>query len=127
MLIQTGASGFIHPHGSEITPEGVYLRRRELLQWAALGGMTVASGSAFAKAVNEAGYEHAVLWDIDSTDAKKIIKTTKNGSIILLHGRKRDLRALKTILSYFQEQGYEMVTVSELLHIVPAAKANEQR
>jgi sulfoxide reductase catalytic subunit YedY len=50
MLIQTGASGFIHPHGSEITPEGVYLRRRELLQWAALGGMGVASGSAFAKA-----------------------------------------------------------------------------
>ena len=50
MLIQTGASGFTHPHGSEITPEGVYLRRRELLQWAALGGMGVASGSAFAKA-----------------------------------------------------------------------------
>lgn len=50
MLIQTGASGFIHPHGSEITPEGVYLRRRELLQWAALGGMGVASGAAFAKA-----------------------------------------------------------------------------
>ena len=50
MLIQTGASGFIHPHGSEITPEGVYLRRRELLQWATLGGMGVASGAAFAKA-----------------------------------------------------------------------------
>lgn len=49
MLIQTGASGFTHPHGSEITPEGVYLRRRELLQWAALGGMGVASGAAFAK------------------------------------------------------------------------------
>ena len=66
-----------------------------------------------------------MLWDIDSTDAKKIIKTTKNGSIILLHGRKRDLRALKTILSYFQEQGYEMVTVSDLLHIAPAEKANK--
>ena len=49
----------------------------------------------------------------------------RSGSIILLHGRKRDLRALKTILSYFQEQGYEMVTVSELLHITPATKVNE--
>ena len=85
------------------------------------------SKSAFAKAINEAGYEHAVLWDIDSTDAKKIMKTTKNGSIILLHGRKRDLRALKTILPHVQAQGYEMVTVSELLHIEPAARANEQR
>ena len=64
-----------------------------------------------------------MLWDIDSTDAKKIMKTTKNGSIILLHGRKRDLRALKTILSYFQEQGYEMVTVSELLGIQSSTQA----
>lgn len=86
-------------------------------------GRYTGTRSAFAKAVNEAGYEHAVLWDIDSTDAKKIMKTTKNGSIILLHGRKRDLRALKTILSYFQEQGYEMVTVSELLGIEGSKRA----
>lgn len=72
---------------------------------------------AFAKAINDAGYEHVALWDVDSTDAKKIMKATQNGSIILLHGRKRDLRALKEILPEFQAQGYEMVTISELLGI----------
>ena len=48
MLIQTGASGFIHPHGSAITSEAAYLQRREFLQWAAAGGLGFASGTAWA-------------------------------------------------------------------------------
>ena len=81
--------------------------------------------SAFAKAINEAGYEHVALWDVDSTDAKEILKATQNGSIILLHGRKRDLRALKVILPKFAEQGYEMVTISELLGIPPKVQPQQ--
>ncbi len=77
--------------------------------------------SAFAKAIYDAGYEHAVLWDVDSTDPKDILRDTQNGSIILLHGRKKDLRALKTILPELQARGYEMVTVSQLLGISPPA------
>ena len=79
--------------------------------------------SAFAKAINEAGYEHVALWDVDSTDPKKILKATQNGSIILLHGRNKDLRALKVILPEFAAQGYEMVTISELLGIPPKIQA----
>ena len=79
--------------------------------------------SAFAKAINEAGYEHVALWDVDSTDAKKILKATQNGSIILLHGRKKDLRALKVILPELAARGYEMVTISELLGIPPKVRA----
>lgn len=71
--------------------------------------------SGFAKAVSEAGYLHVVLWDVDSTDAKEVLRKVQNGSIILLHGRKKDLRTLKAILPKLQEKGYEMVTVSELL------------
>jgi peptidoglycan/xylan/chitin deacetylase (PgdA/CDA1 family) len=81
--------------------------------------------SAFAKAINEAGYEHVALWDVDSTDARKILKATQNGSIILLHGRKKDLRALKVILPEFMAQGYEMVTISELLGIPPKVQAEQ--
>jgi len=81
--------------------------------------------SAFAKAIHDAGYEHAVLWDIDSTNPKDILRETQNGSIILLHGRKKDLRALKTILPEFQARGYEMVTVSELLGIPQAAQEGD--
>ncbi|NLC32267.1 MAG: polysaccharide deacetylase family protein [Clostridiales bacterium] len=78
--------------------------------------------SSFAKAIHEAGYEHVALWDVDSTDAREILRKTQNGSIILLHGRKKDLLALKVILPKFQAQGYEMVTISDLLDIKPAPK-----
>ncbi|NLD34996.1 MAG: polysaccharide deacetylase family protein [Clostridiales bacterium] len=74
---------------------------------------------AFAKAVFDAGYSHVALWDIDSTDAREILKKVENGSIILLHGRKKDLRTLKAILPELQSRGYEMVTISDLLHIRP--------
>jgi len=44
MLIRSHHSGFIHPHSSEITPQPLYLRRREFLQWTAAGSMAAASG-----------------------------------------------------------------------------------
>jgi len=49
MLIRTPHSGFIHPHGSEITPQPLYLRRRELLQWAAAGSLGPTMGTALAQ------------------------------------------------------------------------------
>lgn len=49
MLIQTEASGFMHPHSSEITPEAAYLHRRDFLQWAAAGGAALVSGAALAQ------------------------------------------------------------------------------
>lgn len=83
--------------------------------------------SALAKAVAECGYIHVVLWDIDSTDPAKIMRQVQNGSIILLHSNRKDLRVLKKILPQLKDRGYEMVTVSELLHLSktapePAAK-----
>ena len=71
--------------------------------------------SSFSQAVAEAGYIHVVLWDVDTTETSKILRKVENGSIILLHGRRRDLRVLKEILPRLKEQGYEMVTVSDLL------------
>ncbi|HHT14337.1 MAG: polysaccharide deacetylase family protein [Christensenellales bacterium] len=70
---------------------------------------------AFARAIRDAGYMHVVLWNIDSTDPDTIMRQVGNGSIILLHGNKKDLRAFREILPRLQEKGYEMVTVSELL------------
>ncbi len=78
---------------------------------------------AFAKAVFDAGYSHVALWDIDDSNPKTIMRKVENGSIILLHGNKRDLRTLKAILPQLQAQGYEMVTVSDLLGIAPQAVA----
>lgn len=71
--------------------------------------------SLFAKTVREAGYMHVVLWDVDTTDPNKLLKSVKNGSIILLHGNGKDYNCLKKALPVLKERGYEMVTVSELL------------
>ncbi|MHC1786087.1 MAG: polysaccharide deacetylase family protein [Christensenellales bacterium] len=76
---------------------------------------------SFAKAILEAGYRYAALWDIDSTDAKTILKKAENGSIILLHGRKKDLRTLKAILPELLSRGYSLVTISDLMGIAPAS------
>ena len=70
---------------------------------------------AAADAIESVGYLHIVQWDVSQTDAKKAIKDVKNGSILLYHARKKDIRCLETLIPQLIEQGYECVTVSELL------------
>lgn len=70
-----------------------------------------------------------ILWDVDTLDWKtqnveKIMdvvkKRTKNGSIILCHDHhKPTLDSLDVMIPWLLEQGYELVTVSELLNSQP--------
>lgn len=67
-----------------------------------------------------------IMWSVDTLDWKtqnveKIMavvkKETKNGSIILCHDHhKPTLDALDVMIPWLLEQGYELVTVSELLN-----------
>ena len=78
------------------------------------------------QAARDCGY-YSIQWDVDSLDWKdygvdSIIKTVTqhehlgNGSIILCHnGAKYTAEALDALLSALQEQGYEIVPVSELI------------
>ncbi len=75
----------------------------------------------------ENGY-HCIQWDVDSLDwkdygAESIIKTVckhkhlGNGSIILCHnGAKFTKDALETMITGLQEQGYEIVPISQLIY-----------
>jgi peptidoglycan/xylan/chitin deacetylase (PgdA/CDA1 family) len=77
--------------------------------------------------VNNMGYA-CIQWDVDSLDWKdygvdSIIQTVcehkhlSNGSIILMHnGAKYTAQALDTLLTNLEAQGYEFVTVSELIY-----------
>ena len=70
---------------------------------------------------------YPVQWDVDSLDWKdygvdSIIKTVTrhkalgNGSIILMHnGAKFTAEALDTVLTILEEQGYEIVPISQLI------------
>ncbi|HBI72405.1 MAG TPA: chitooligosaccharide deacetylase [Lachnospiraceae bacterium] len=78
-------------------------------------------------AARDCGY-YTIQWDVDSLDWKDygvqsiIQKCTQhkhlgNGSIILMHnGAKYTPEALDTIITELQNQGYELVPISQLIH-----------
>lgn len=82
---------------------------------------------AVVKCAENCGY-YAIQWDVDSLDWKdygtdSIIQTVTqhkhlgNGSIILMHnGAKYTASALARVIETLQEDGYEFVPVSELIH-----------
>lgn len=67
------------------------------------------------EAIEEAGYLHAVRWDVSQTNAKKALKDVQNGSILLYHANAKDIRCLETLIPALLEAGYTCMTVSELL------------
>lgn len=66
-----------------------------------------------------------VLWDVDPLDwatndadavVQRILRNTEDGSIILLHDASgSSVQAALTVIDILQQQGYELVTVEELL------------
>lgn len=70
-------------------------------------------------AVQEYGYKHLVLWDVDTTKYKTAYKNTKNGSILIYHANKADVNCLTKLVPMLVEDGYEFCTVSELLGLEP--------
>ena len=77
------------------------------------------------ESIEQAGYLHAVRWDVDQTDPDKAIQDVENGSIILYHANPKDVRCLKQLLPELLEQGYQLVTVSDLLDLGMPVVAEE--
>ena len=69
----------------------------------------------YQRILKKVGYTHVILWDVDSTDPDEVLKTVQNGSIVLFHARKKDWLCLQKVIPTLAEQGYEMVTISDLL------------
>ena len=67
------------------------------------------------EAIEEAGYVHAVRWDVSQTDPAKALRQVQSGSILLYHANAKDVRCLRTLIPALQEAGYTLCTVSELL------------
>lgn len=73
-----------------------------------------------ANAVDAAGYEHMVLWDVSQTDPEKCLQEVQNGSILLFHSIPKDLECLRILLPQLIKEGYEFVTVSDMAELSPA-------
>lgn len=81
-------------------------------------GGTAPGYKNYNRACKDLGYKYSIYWDVLLDTKENMLKRIKNGSIILLHSNKKDLRILKELLPELKEK-YEMVTVSELLNIPP--------
>jgi len=78
------------------------------------------------KAIMKYGFEHIVDWDVSETmDLKKALKATQNGSILLFHSKKKDTLFLEKLIPELLEQGYQLVTVSELFGFDPPETGEE--
>lgn len=75
------------------------------------------------EAIEDAGYVHAVRWDVSQTDPDKALRDVQCGSILLYHANPKDIRCLTRLIPNLVDAGYECVTVSELLSPAPAADA----
>ena len=80
------------------------------------GGYTSAK---VQRAVASVGYGYVVKWDVSTTDPAKALRQVQNGSILLYHARAKDLCCLEALIPALLAQGYECVTVSELLGLKP--------
>ncbi len=69
----------------------------------------------FLPVFEEYGVEKVVLWDVAETDANKAFKAVQNGSILQFHTTAKDYSCLTELIPMLLEEGYELVTVSELL------------
>lgn len=89
-----------------------------------------ASGKRVARIAKQLGYEHVVLWSVDTGDwkrnagAKRIVRAATGrapGSIILLHcARDATAKALPGILRHYQRRGIEVAGLST---VVPGTRA----
>ena len=72
------------------------------------------------------GYDHIIHWEVSETkNMEKALKDIQPGSILLFHSKKKDTHFLEQLIPILQEQGYEMVTVSELFGYPPVETSEE--
>ena len=78
-----------------------------------------------ASAIADVGYLSIARWDVSQTSAAQALKDTQNGSILLYHARAKDVRCLEALIPDLLAQGYECVTVSELLDLPAIATSSD--
>lgn len=71
------------------------------------------------------GFQHAILWDVSQIDFDKCRSAVQNGSILLFHTNTLDLKCMEQLIPWLMEEGYELVTVSQMLGMEPVATSTD--
>lgn len=77
------------------------------------------TGRTSTAILGDMGYHYIIMWSVDTTDPDEALKLTENGSILLFHTNKKDVDCLTTLIPELLKAGFEPVTVSQLLGLVP--------
>ena len=129
---ELGNYSYSHPYPTQMSREEL---RSEILETEALlENLTGSKPTLFAppygdwdRRVVETAAEldyKTIMWSVDSLDGEQpgveaivneVLKDLHNGAIIRLHPTEQTAQALPQILAGLKEEGYEPVTVSELL------------
>ena len=76
-------------------------------------------------ALKRYGFDHIVHWEISQTDPAKAIELIQPGSIMLFHANNKDTRCMEALIPQLLEQGYEIVTISEMFGFDPPETSEE--
>lgn len=131
---EVGNHGYSHPHPDRLSKsknqEEIFSTEKILLE---ITGQETAlfappygeHDSQVLEAAWELGYK-TILWTIDTIDwddkrspemiFAKVKEKAEKGAIVLMHPTERTVKALPLIMQYLQEEGYALVTVSEILN-----------
>lgn len=75
--------------------------------------------------IERLGYGKPILWEIDSIDPDACFKSVQNGSILLFHANPKDIACIEALLPRLLDEGYQPVTISELLGLEDAQTSDE--
>ena len=76
-------------------------------------------------ALKRFGFDHIVHWEVSENDPDKAIKKIQNGSILLYHAIHKDTHCLEKLIPMLLDEGYEIVTLSELFGFDPPETSPE--
>lgn len=77
------------------------------------------STQRMTKVIKIFGFDHIVRWDVSDTVASDALEHVQNGSILLFHGKHKDVNCLEELIPALIGKGYRLVTVSELFGYPP--------
>ena len=88
------------------------------------GGAFDHRGYGSVDRLGELGYPYLILWSLGLDYVQKSFKNVKGGSIVLFHTNWQDVQCMDKLIPYLLDEGYELVTVSELLGLDPTPEGN---
>lgn len=133
---EIGSHGYSHPHPDRLSKSGnlrdmqkgeklIYdtINKRPKLYAPPYGE----KGASVLKAAQEQGYSF-ILWSIDTIDwqrpspeviVQRVVGKAHNGAIVLMHPTAPTIKALPLIIDKLKAEGYQFVTVGELIKDLP--------